>query len=431
MRLLFSTFLTLFLAIGISNAQVTPQKAFKNAKKQFSKYWTNQEKAELLTDAMNSIDAALEDSEMQANPKVWNMKGKIYNAIINKDAIALLTSKTYEVENPKAGLEAFSAYKMAIEKATKKYQKKEALKGLQETANNLANVGNYFIEKKDFATAYDLLQAIVDIRAIHKDAGMKTLLDTEKDLNDHLFIVGYCAMKSGKKDEAKATFNKLMEANYDEPRIYSFAFDLADNDEDALKILEKGKEKYPANSEIMFSEINYYIKKGDFASLKSKLEKAIEKNPDNPSLYSALGNVFMNLFQDEYGKGNEAQAKTYFDDSKKYFEKALELKPDMFDVNYNIGSLYYNKAVEVTKKMNALPISETKKYDALKGEMEGLFNTALPYFKKAESLNANDQSTLIALKEIFARLNDFEKSNEFKKRFQAVKDGEKLESYFK
>jgi len=222
-------------------------------------------------------------------------------------------------------------------------------------------------------------------------------------------------------------------AAYDEPRIYSFVFDLTEKDDEAaaLKVLEKGKAKYPASSELMFTEINYYIKKGDFTSLKSKLEAAIEKNPDNPSLYSALGNVFMNLFQDEFAKGNEEKAGTYFDDAKSYFEKALELKPDLFDVNYNLGSLFYNKAVEVTKKMNALPINETKKYDAYKVEMEGLFNTALPYFKKAEALNANDQSTLIALKEIFARLNDFEKSGEFKKRFESAKAGETLESYFK
>jgi hypothetical protein len=59
-----------------------------------------------------------------------------------------------------------------------------------------------------------------------------------------------------------------------------------------------------------------------------------------------------------------------------------------------------------------------------------LFKTALPYFKIAEKLNPNDTNTLIALKEIFARDNDFEKSGEFKKRLETVQGGGKNESSY-
>ena len=62
----------------------------------------------------------------------------------------------------------------------------------------------------------------------------------------------------------------------------------------------------------------------------------------------------------------------------------------------------------------------TKKYEAIKTEMASLFEEALPYFLKADELNGQDRNTLIALKEIFARKDDFEKSNAYKDRLESL-----------
>jgi hypothetical protein len=64
----------------------------------------------------------------------------------------------------------------------------------------------------------------------------------------------------------------------------------------------------------------------------------------------------------------------------------------------------------------------TAKYEAKKAEMNELFNLALPWFQKAETLQSNDVNTMIALKEIFARMNNFEKSNEYKAKIEAAKN---------
>jgi tetratricopeptide (TPR) repeat protein len=74
---------------------------------------------------------------------------------------------------------------------------------------------------------------------------------------------------------------------------------------------------------------------------------------------------------------------------------------------------------------------DQKMYDSLKVESEKLFEKALPYFKKAESLEPNDRNTLIALREIFARMNEYEKAQELKVRMERISSGETLEeSYF-
>ena len=72
-----------------------------------------------------------------------------------------------------------------------------------------------------------------------------------------------------------------------------------------------------------------------------------------------------------------------------------------------------------------------QKHSFKKQEVEELFSEALPYFKKVEKLDPNDRNTLIALKEIFARNNDFDTSNEFKMRLEKIEAGETIEkSYF-
>ena len=232
-------------------------------------------------------------------------------------------------------------------------------------------------------------------------------------------------------DEANKLFNELRSDNYDDPRIYAYGYKIANEmkDDGAFGILEDGLTKYPDSQEILFAQINHLINAQKYDELTDKLKQAIAASPDNPSVYSALGNVYMNLHQEAFSKG-DAKATEYFDESKSFYEQAANIDPNLFDVQYSLGSLYFNKAAEVTKQMGDLPIGEAKKYDMLKAESEELFNVALPYFKKAENLNANDVNTLIALKEIFARTNDFETSGEFKKRLENVQAGGTNESSF-
>ena len=56
--------------------------------------------------------------------------------------------------------------------------------------------------------------------------------------------------------------------------------------------------------------------------------------------------------------------------------------------------------------------------------MAGLFSQALPYFLKADSIDGTDRNTIIALKEIFARQDNFEKSNMYRDKLDSLEGGE-------
>lgn len=101
---------------------------------------------------------------------------------------------------------------------------------------------------------------------------------------------------------------------------------------------------------------------------------------------------------------------------RKIIKKSLELDPEFFDSNYNLGALYVNKAITITEEANALPLNEEKKYNELKEQSDELLEKSLPYLEKADELNPNDIYVLRTLRDIYARLNQLDKLREIEKK---------------
>jgi len=217
-----------------------------------------------------------------------------------------------------------------------------------------------------------------------------------------MYYTGLAALNAQDMGAAKPVFMKLKDAGYDKPAVYEalYKMELENDEAAAAAILEEGRAKFPDDTSLLFNEINHYLRTGKLNELTGRLESAIAKEPDNPSLYSTLGNVYDNLYQKELGENNEAKATEYFDLAFQNYNKSLEIKPGHFDAIYSIGALYYNRAASTTTAMNALADDYSKaglkKYDALKAKMLAQFDEALPFFKQAEAITPGDRNTLIA-----------------------------------
>ena len=98
---------------------------------------------------------------------------------------------------------------------------------------------------------------------------------------------------------------------------------------------------------------------------------------------------------------------------------AIELNPSSFGANYNLGAMYFNAAAETINKANATSNNNT--YRKLKKQAELLFAKALPFMEAAHSLDANDENTMISLKQLYYRNGDYAKSEEIKKKLESLK----------
>ena len=322
-----------------------------------------------------------------------------------------------------ASQKAILAYSTGFEKALKKKSKVSAEKGLRQLASDMSIIGNAMLGSDRYADAYAPLNDMIQINDIFVSNGVATLFDTPEKLEQQKYLTAVVARSAGDTENALKLHKELFDAGTKEPAIYGGYSSLlmaAGDEAGGLAALNKGREMFPDNKDILFAEINYYIGKGDYVTLETKLQEAIEKEPDNVGLYNALGNVYMNLSQEAT---DATKASDYEKKSIGYYNEVLARDASNLDATYSIGSMYFNTAVKKSVEINQLGTTKADqvKYDALNGEITSLFNQALPYFEKAIALDANDRNTLIALKEIYARKNDYAKSKEYGARLDALK----------
>ena len=437
-KLLFS--LSMLLVFGVANAQDSPSKMLKSAKKSLDDYniSTSADKAEKLYKAKELIDnvmTSIGDLDEGSLAKAWKYKGKIYNELAAKDIAEKTVNPGYQ-QKDSYGLPAFEAFQKTLELSTKKYEKKEALKDMLETITHLQNTGASMYDAQNYKGAYENFKGVLDVHEVLTANGSKSTLQDETQKTDLMFAAGLSALNANLLDEANPIFQQLYDASYDKPAVYEALYKI-NADKDAAKaeeILNTGRTKFPDDVSLLFTEINHYLKANKLDELVGKLKSAIEKEPENKSLYSTLGNVYDNLFQREQEAGNAEKSDEYFNDAKSYYEKALQIDDKYGDAVYSIGALYYNKAASTTKEMKSLEDdyspAGTRKFEAKKAEMMGYFDQALPHFQRAETLNPNDRNTLIALKEIYARKDDLEKTQEFKTRLENITNEIENTSYF-
>ena len=428
MKKVFVLFLGMFVMIGLSQAQDSPVKLLKKAGKHLGSYnldpSANKEK---LAEAKKAIDAAMSSPELEASTKGWNTMGRVYNELAANEA-AMSIIPNYEPNYPDAALTSYDAFNNALEHAVKKYEKKDALKGLAELAGHLNSLGYVSYQSSNFASAFKQFDAVVKINDLLEANDMKPILGDEKAKMDQLYISAVSAMSGDNLPAAAKYFEILKEKGFgdEKPAVYEGLFkSYIDTDEEkAIAILQEGREKHPDEASLLFAEINYFLQKGELDQLLGKLEKAAEMEKDNPSIYNTIANVYDSKYQKAVEEGNMVEADASFEKAFENYNLALEKDPENFVAIYSLGALYYNKAATASKEVNALADDYskegTKKYDAKKAEMFGYFDQALPHFLKAESLNAADKNTLIALQEIYARKDDLETANAYKAKLAAL-----------
>ncbi|KAF5031964.1 TPR repeat protein [anaerobic digester metagenome] len=130
----------------------------------------------------------------------------------------------------------------------------------------------------------------------------------------------------------------------------------------------------------------------------NNLQEAIDKDPLNPTIHYAIG-VNYSLIND-------------LDNAEKSYINALDLNPEYFEANYNLGALYVNRAVKLTDEANVLPFSQQNEYEELIKQANEYLRKSLPYLEKAIELDPTDRNTLLSLKEIYTRLQMYDKMKE-------------------
>lgn len=422
------TLLVLLAMISVSAMTFAQgSKSLKAASKALSAFTSDFSNRAALEEAKMKIDEAFQDDEVAASAKSWNTRGEILVSIADAQMKQKLLDPAFVPSDLGAAIEGVNAYKKALELSTKKGDKKKAISGLKESENVLAGVAVEQYNAEDYLAAFKSFQAELDVYDALKAIGEPSRLDEGNNLTDKYLFAGLTGYYAQEYESTIDLLLKAKETGSTDPNVYQFLYEANEklgNEEEALEYLSAGRAAYPEDSGLLFSEINYYLTRGELEKMIGNLETALAQEPDNISVMATLGQVFDQLATKMTAEGQPEKSTEYFNSALSNYTMALEKEPDNFDVNYSVGALYYNKAASFSDALNEaandLSAAGTKKYDAIKEEMSGYFEQALPYFLKCDELDNTSKNTLIALKEIYVRKDMFDKSNEYKERLESL-----------
>ncbi|AMR33004.1 hypothetical protein A0256_17055 [Mucilaginibacter sp. PAMC 26640] len=378
--------------LGLISATTFAQKGeLNNAQSEFDKYeaflkiqpataFTN------LANAKTSIDKAVANEKTSQLAQTFALKGNIYAGLALKDSTAAPTLIPVADE----------ALKKAATLDTKGEQKK-----LIDNGNSY--LAQYYINRgvKEFQAAkYDLAYKSFD--------GFRTL---RPDDTTAILYTGLAAYNSGNFDGAITNYTKLVTTKYSGvERIYdemSNAYLSKKDTAGALKIVAEGVTKFPSSAQLRKKEIEISLQSGKSQAVLEKVLEAIKNDPKNKSLYFYAGLVYSQTADGASAaakKTKDIPAKTAANLKKKenyekaadMFKKAIEVDPNYFEANLNLGYVLLAPAIETYNSANALPGTSamTKQYNALVAKAGQEFDLAKPYLVKAVELNPKSADAL-------------------------------------
>ncbi|MFZ6051507.1 tetratricopeptide repeat protein [Halocola ammonii] len=329
--------------------------------------------------AAKYIEEAIENDRAAGKEKTWRYRGNIYLNIVKSEDEQLRN------QFPQALGKAQKSYMKALEMGSNYEDVIQA--GLQQLRVIAVNSGIADFSSKEYESAIEKFQISKEIT-------------NHFDMIDSLAIYNTALSyeKMGNLDSALVGYQRAAEINYNVPTVYMLIASIQrqqGNEDAALQTVKDARKKYPEDEALLREELNYYLSNQMFDEAKSRLNEAIEKNPEDKNLFYALGVVYDELEEDE--KAVEA------------YKSALEIDPDYFDANFNLGILYYNSGVEIIQAAGEIPPSQQKKYEAEVAKAKDIFKKAVPYLEKAKELEPEDENTLRSLMAIYARTNQDEK----------------------
>lgn len=314
-----------------------------------------------------------------------NVEGGKLN-IANKDyAKALENFEKATTTNPanaeawkftaQALMEIAKAEKDPVKRAMNYAKMAAAIEKVKSLAPALAKeVGTYQLaswanEVNDGVASFNSTQAgMLDKATAHFQNATKVQPDSSYG---HI-LLARALYKAQKFSDAATSFEQAIKIGTKDVDNYLLLCDvymyrLQDRANDALRIAEAGKAKFPSNETLTSLLTEALRKTGQADRAIASYKAEIERNPNGADAYLHLGNLLLQMEKTE--------------DAIPYLEKAMALKTNDLDVIFNLGLAYFNTGVALNKKM--AETSDLKIVDQIKAQRNALFSKGLPLLEQA------------------------------------------------
>ena len=210
---------------------------------------------------------------------------------------------------------------------------------------------------------------------------------------------GLAYMRGELYDEAIATYTDLKNLGYDKVDLYknmAACYTLKGDDENSMKVITEGLEKYPGDAGMIIEKVNLYLKQGKGEEALGDLNKLQELDPNNVSILFTLGSIF----------GDDTHDIFDADKAIAYYTRIIELDPTYYDAHYNLAMVYItlsNQKITEANEITGASMAEIERYNKLMDESTEYLRQGLPYAKTAYEAQPSDDLKHL-LKTLYVKL---------------------------
>lgn len=346
-----------------------------------------------LEKAKEAMDGAEVHEKTKDWPKTYYAKGRLAQATYESNDAKI--RKLYD----EPLMVAYNSYLKSIELDDKDRMSKMVILQIPQLSNDFLTWAGEEFEAENFKKSLAAFETLISLQKSDLYIGM---FDTVL-----LFNAGIVAINAEEYDKALDYFEQCIEMEYGDSQPYEYMhsiYNTRGDMENAEKILIAAFEKFEDSPNVMLSLIQFYLVNEMDKEAMEYITMAKADDPNNYRLYWAEGVLYMK--QERYEDATVALA------------KSIELEPEFFDTQYNMGVCYYNMGVNMFEIAN--DILDNEKYNAAVEEAKEVFAKAIPYMEKALELNPDDVATMTSLKELYYRLQMTEKYDAITKKLDEI-----------
>jgi hypothetical protein len=413
----------------VSTAVIAQKSELTNAQSEYESYSVTSASAQKipmlkakaktnLANAKVSIDKASANTKTATMPLTYAVKAAVYGALAEEDSVETTSIVNYNT--------ASDALKQAKVTDTKNENAKLVNEATIRLERYQLNKGVNAYQNKKYVDAY-------------KSFDSYRMLSPED--TTAIFYTALAATNAGSSDSkyyqyAIINYNKLVTTKYSKnPQAYldmSAIYLHVKDTVGALKAVNEGVIKYPKDSELRKRQIEIALQTGKQNDIISSVETAIANDPKNKTLYYYSGLTYSQIADADFanlGKIKDPVAKAamrqkvldnYIKASDMY-KKAVELDPNYFDANLNLGYVLMRPAIDTYNAANNLPANRQKEYEQQITKAGAQFDIAKPYLLKAVELNPKSIDALTNLMNYYRGKKDNANAAKMKAQIDALK----------
>lgn len=338
--------------------------------------------------AKEAIDLCVQNEKLSAKAQTWLYKGNIYFYLANQEYMAKQNDNNAVIQFPDAPIEAYDAFVKAKElnKNVEGFEMLSPDDALSKLYSLLLVRGVDQLIANDFAAGKATLEkGIVSYE-------MKT--PPEYPLNGELYYYYAIALENlNQPDQAVVYYEKAVKDGSTNPNVLVRLIEQYKQSGDKAKVksmLDQALAKNPEDANVLVAQVDYYYWIDDSVKARQLLQNLPASVYNNADATVNIANFYI-------------REKNYIE-AEKLLRKAYRLNPNSYVVVFNLGVCTYYLFNENDMKANELKVAGANSEAAVhQAKANNYLDDAERFFEEARRYDANDLNVLTALKQIYAR----------------------------